>query len=184
MSSLDGALAELASALRDLEIPYAVIGGLAVSLWGEVRATLDVDLAVWVEAERIDATIVALSRRFEAIPKDPKLFVRETHVLPVVTSQGVRADIVFGVLPVEKELVGRARPKALAGGEVRVASVEDLILMKLISERERDLEDARKLLRRHRGTIDREYLRERLEGVAEGLGRPDIPRIVEEALGG
>jgi predicted nucleotidyltransferase len=110
--------------------------------------------------------------------------VRETHVLPVVTSQGVRADIVFGVLPVEKELVERAKPKALAGGDVRVASVEDLILMKLISERERDLEDARRLLRRFRGTIDREYLKERLEGVAEGLGRPDIPRIVEETLGG
>ena len=139
-----------------LAIPYAVIGGLAASLWGEVRATLDADVAVWVETESVDGAVEGLARRFEAVPRDPRLFVRETHVLPVKTSQGVRAGTVFGVLPVEKEVVERACRKEAGGTEVRVVTVEDLVLMKPVSERERDLEDARRLLRRFRETVDRE----------------------------
>lgn len=41
MTEIEAALAELASVLEGLGVPYALIGGLAVSLRGEARATLD-----------------------------------------------------------------------------------------------------------------------------------------------
>jgi hypothetical protein len=57
---------------------------------------------------------------------------------------------------------------------VNVASVEDLILMKLVSEREKDTEDARRLLARFKGKIDTAYLGPRLGELAEALARPGI----------
>jgi hypothetical protein len=38
------------SALDGLRIPYAIVGGLAVSAWGVVRSTKDVDLYAELEA--------------------------------------------------------------------------------------------------------------------------------------
>jgi len=79
-------------------------------------------------------------------------------LLPVESSQGVRADLVFAALPPEREAIRRARPMQVGGREVSVASVEDLILVKLVSEREKDTEDARRLLARFKGKIDTAYL--------------------------
>jgi hypothetical protein len=183
VTELEAALGELVSALDALGIPYALIGGLAVSVWGEARATLDVDLAVWVEPAEVDATVEALCGRFQPLSKNPAEFVRATHVLPLTTSHSVRADIVFGILPVEKDIVQRATLMTIAGAAVRVASVEDLILMKSVSERERDLEDARLLLRRFGSKLDRGYLEPRLTHLAESLARPEIRRMLDEAPG-
>jgi predicted nucleotidyltransferase len=182
MTKLEAALAEVARELGALGIPYALIGGLAVSLWGEPRATLDIDITVWVPPDRTKAVVEALCERFASVSIDPVGFVRGTHVLPVMTSQGVRADIVFATLPAEKELIERAHAKDVAGTSVRVASVEDLILMKLISERERDTDDARRLLRRFGKSLDRAYLQPRAAALAEDMARPEIVRAVAEAF--
>lgn len=182
MTGLEAALVEVASTLESLAVPYMLIGGLAVSAWGEPRATLDLDLAIWVEPEELEPTVARLCKQFRPLPADPVSFVRQTHVLPVQTSQEVRADLIFGALPYERRAIGRARPREVAGKTITLASVEDLILMKLISEREKDLEDARRLLRRFRASLDRAYLGPQLQELAEALGRPEILRTLQDGL--
>jgi len=49
--------------------------------------------------------------------------------------------------------------------------------MKLISERQKDLDDAKSLLGRHGATLDRAYLTPQLEELAVALARPDILSI-------
>ncbi len=46
--------------------------------------------------------------------------------------------------------------------------------MKLISEREKDWQDAQRLLRRFRSSIDHVYLEPRLTQLADALARPGI----------
>ena len=60
---------------------------------------------------------------------------------------------------------------------MNIATVEDLIWMKLISERHKDIEDARRLIRRFRLTLDRAYLEPRLRELSEALARQDILAI-------
>ena len=79
-------------------------------------------------------------------------------------------DVVFGALPWEKEAIVRARP---------FVSVEDLVVMKAVSERENDWEDARLLMRRHGSTVNRPYLEARLHELAEALARPRILGLLE-----
>lgn len=46
MSDLEAAVAQAAAVFESLGIPYILIG-LAVSVWGEPRATIDADFMVW-----------------------------------------------------------------------------------------------------------------------------------------
>jgi hypothetical protein len=180
MTPLEAAVVEVASVLESLSVPYMLIGGLAVSIWGEARATLDADFSLWVRPEDVGNVVRELAARLKSIPADAMSFVAESRVLPVITSSGVRADLVFARLEVEKEVIARATPKTVGGKTVMVASVEDLIWMKLISERHKDLEDARRLLRRFASTIDHDYLRPRLKEIADAFARHDVLEIYRQ----
>jgi len=47
MTDLESAVVEAASILDELSVSYMLIGALALSSWGEARATLDVDVSLW-----------------------------------------------------------------------------------------------------------------------------------------
>ncbi len=178
MTPIENALAEITAFLDELSIPYMLIGGLAVAAWGEPRATLDVDLSVWIEPDRQKTALTRLFERFKPVPPDPFRFAAETRVCPVLASSGIRIDIVLGVLPVERNAITRARPLTIGGRTIKVASVEDLLMMKLLSERPRDREDAERLFKRYEKTLDRDYLMPLLENLADALANPDIMRFL------
>jgi hypothetical protein len=69
MTPLESALLEVAGAMDRLRIPYMLIGGLAVSLWGEPRSTLDVDVTIWVEPKDIEHTISEIGKLLNILPK-------------------------------------------------------------------------------------------------------------------
>jgi len=174
MTELEASIAEVASILEELSVSYMLIGGLAVAAWGEARATLDVDVSVWAEPADFAPTVRALCARLKALPADPLRFAGETRVLPMLSSLGIRLDLVFATLPAERDLIARSCAKQLGGRSVNVAAIEDLIWMKLISERPKDLDDARRLIRRFRRTLDRAYLEPKLQELSEAFARQDI----------
>jgi hypothetical protein len=53
VTAQEKAIVGVAGALRRLQIPYMIIGGMANIVWGEPRATHDVDVTVWVEEPQI-----------------------------------------------------------------------------------------------------------------------------------
>ena len=70
MTKLEAALVEVASLLDELSIPYMLIGGLAVSIWGEVRATLDADFSLWVEPQDLERIVRQIGARLQPIPSE------------------------------------------------------------------------------------------------------------------
>ena len=64
MTSLERALVRLALTLSANGIPYMIIGGMANAVWGEPRATLDIDATVWVDDEEIGQTVSLLAKVF------------------------------------------------------------------------------------------------------------------------
>lgn len=173
MTSQERAVGEVAALLDATGTPYMIIGGLANIVWGEPRATLDIDVTVWVEDWHIPAFVERLRERFALLVDQPLAFVAETRVLPV-ESHGVRVDFIFGQLPFEQDAIARAKTLLLAGCSVRVCTPEDLILMKIVSDRERDVADAAALVRRRLSDLDLAYLEPRIEEIAVLLGRSDI----------
>jgi hypothetical protein len=178
MSAQEAALAELCSLLDEERLPYMLVGGQANAIWGEPRATLDIDVTLWAD-DRPDAVGI-LSKRFRALVDDPAGFVRDTRVLPLESAGGVRIDVIFGLLPFEEDAIRRARPVRVGGRDVRVCAPEDLILMKIISDRPRDLADARGIASRRFPELDLAYLEPRVRELAELLERPGIVARWEE----
>lgn len=174
MTRVPSALIQVADAMECCRLAYVVVGGVAAIAWGVPRTTLDIDVAVWAEPASVDAAIDCLLSRFPARVANAHEFVRQTNVLLLRTAQGVEIDVIFGRLSIQQDFVSRGIEKDIEGRKIRFVTAEDLLLMKLSSEREKDQQDARTLLRVTAGTLDRSYLEPRLVELAEGLARPEI----------
>lgn len=176
---LEKGLREIVSFLEDAEIPYMVIGGIANLVWGVTRATQDVDITVQVSEEDFPDFLREIGKAFSILPADPENFVRDTRVLPVQTSNGIRIDLIFAGLPYEETALGRAREIAIQGFPVRICSPEDLIIHKIISERPRDREDVEGIFRQQGSNLDFVYLDPIVRQLGEALGHSDIVEFYE-----
>lgn len=153
-------LSKISVYLNRHHIPYMIIGGQAVLLYGEPRLTRDIDITLGIDIDRIDK-ILALAKELslEPLPKDVESFVRETMVLPAIEdATGIRVDFIFSFTHYELEAIKRARPVIIMGHSISFASPEDLIIHKIFAGRSRDLEDVRSVILKN-PTIDFLYIR-------------------------
>lgn len=122
-----------------------LIGGLAVSAWGHIRATEDVDFVSSLEPDELqgllsDAEIRTEIRRGDTLTGD----------IPWVIHGSV-GEVPFQIMP---PLVPIAWEKATrvtlpSGTELRIVDLSDLIRLKLRAAGARDLWDVAVLLRQH-----------------------------------
>lgn len=61
-------------------------------------------------------------------------------------ASGIRMDLIFSFSVYEQQAIGRAQTIRVGDTDVRYASREDLVVLKLVSGRPRDLEDARSVI--------------------------------------
>ena len=180
---------ELLSGIGDLldrrGIPYMVIGGQAVLLYGEPRLTRDIDITLGVDTDRADAVLdIVRALALRPIPADIESFVKRTMVLPAIEERsGIRVDFIFSFTPYETQAIGRARRVGMKGREVSFASPEDLIIHKIFAGRPRDLEDAKAVVLKNPG-IDIEYVRSWLGEFDRSSEKKDYLGTFESLLGG
>jgi hypothetical protein len=151
----------LAGVLRRLQqdlgasVPWALVGGLAVSARAEPRTTRDVDVAVAARddgaAERIVRQMVATGYEvldegiFDNLATGRLAAVRLGT--PTEPSSGIVVDLLFNSSGIESELVAAAEPiEVFAGTVVPVATTGDLLALKVLAGRAQDLADAIALL--------------------------------------
>lgn len=141
-------LKKIASTLKIHGIPYMVIGGQAVLLYGEPRMTRDIDITLGVSIDSLAQVVQALENTgLVIIPESYKDFVNNTSVLPIKDEEtNIRIDLIFSFTPYESQAIERSREVNVAGGIVNFISLEDLIIHKLFSGRPRDMEDVRTIL--------------------------------------
>ncbi len=174
MGDLEPVLADLAQRLDTAGVAYMVIGGLANAVWGSPRSTIDIDLTVLLDPGRADTLLELLGPAYRSRTEDPKSFVTRTRVLPLRHTSGVQIDLIFALLPFEEQAIHRAVSIDVRGTPVRFCTPEDLVLHKIVSERERDRRDVEEILHRRRATLDRAYLDPRVHELAMLLDRPEI----------
>lgn len=143
-------------ALNAANARYVVVGGFATVLHGFARLTADVDLIVDLDgpaARTTMQTLVGLGLRARA-PVDPMTFAIEQVRRGWIEQKGMRVfsmwdpvspmrevDLfVESPLPFE-QLWARSQLVEFGGVPVRIASIPDLITLKRLAGRARDLED-------------------------------------------
>jgi len=163
-------LERIAHCLDNADIPYMIIGGQAVLLYGEPRLTKDIDVTLGVDLTHLQNVLSAV-REMQITPLvDPESFTRQTMVLPCSDPEtGIRVDLIFSFSQFEQLAIGRANSVRLGDAMVRFASLEDLLIHKLFAGRPRDLEDARLILLKN-PHADLSYIRRWLTELSSSTG--------------
>jgi hypothetical protein len=157
-------ISRLGTSLSKRKIPYMVIGGQAVLLYGSPRLTKDIDITLGVSVDRLaDMEEMCHTENLRILPEEHKQFVEETYVLPVKDeSTGIRIDFIFSYKPYGEQAIKRAKRVRLGKGDARFASVEDVIIHKIFSGGPRDMEDVRNIMVKN-PDMDRAYIRKWLQ---------------------
>lgn len=141
-------LARLATRLKAKDIPYMIIGGQAVLLYGEPRLTRDIDITLGVDVGDFKKILTVIKETsLKPLPRDTEAFVKRTMVLPAFDKKtGIRVDFIFSFTPYESQAIKRAVNVKMAGRYVRFASCEDVIIHKLFAARPQDIEDVKNIV--------------------------------------
>jgi hypothetical protein len=168
---LEAPLRAAIAALEQMGCRYAVVGGIALSQWGVLRYTHDVDLKVIVpEADYsgIRAQLLA------AFPERARQHVPQNPLIVAVSIGEVIVDFLLALPGYDQQIVERAELRDLGGFTAWVCSAEDLIIQKVIAGREKDWPDVDSLLRARRSKLDYAYIEEWLGQFAEALETPEL----------
>lgn len=156
-----------------------VIGGQAVLLHGQPRLTRDIDITLGVDSSRLQVVRAAVAGiHLTPTVSDVETFVRTSNVLPVFDSAtGIRVDLIFSFTPYEAEAIRRAVGVTFGTVTVRFATVEDLVIHKLVAGRARDIEDVVGLLARH-PSLDEPYVTRWLASFRDVVHRDLVAELV------
>jgi predicted nucleotidyltransferase len=165
-------LVRIAQELDSSQLPYMIIGGQAVLLYGEPRATKDIDITLGADIGKLEV-VRTMIRNLGMNPavEEAEAFVQRHNVLPVVDEEsGIRIDFIFSFTPYERQAIQRANRVKIENREVAYASVEDIIIHKLVAGRPRDIEDVKSILN-HQSRYDVAYVELWLQEFSNALGR-------------
>lgn len=181
MSSPRDLLVPLVAALNASGMPWMITGSTASSLYGEPRATQDVDLVVDPDAAQLERLLELLKEGFYVSTDEAADALRSRGMFNAVhLSSGWKADlIVCPDNPFERREITRRRSARLFDVEVYVISPEGSVISKLkwaaLSGSERQLRDAASVVEGCRREFDMDYARR--EARAAG-----VEHLLEEIL--
>ena len=137
---------DLLNLFREHDVQYVLVGGHAVNYYGYVRTTQYIDLLVFPSKENAERIVAVLSRfGFEGAGIPQRLFESEGGAVHLGNEPN-RIDILTSLKGVSnQEVFFGARTVEIAGTDVRIISLEHLLLAKRGSNRPRDLADADEL---------------------------------------
>lgn len=141
-------LKKLSDLLSKAKTRGVIIGGISVGLLGKPRFTADIDALILLEFEQIEH-FIDTARKFGFIPriKDIANFARRSHVLLFTHgSSGIDVDLSIGLLPFEQELMDRSKKFSAEGVSFNIPTPEDMIIMKAVAHRPKDIEDIRTIV--------------------------------------
>lgn len=181
------AIESLQSLLEKLNNRGVFIGGVAVGFLGRPRFTADIDAVFLLSVKEIPQ-FLELAQTESIFPRIPDAaeFARKNRVLllrhgPTETD----IDISLGILPFEEEMVDRGTTQSFAGLAIRLPTPEDLIIMKAIAHRPKDLEDIHSIADKS-PDLDQQRVEEWVKAFGEALEMPDLwdhikPLLVDRA---
>jgi hypothetical protein len=149
-------LKKIGQVLKQLDIPYIITGGIAVTVWGRPRFTADIDMVIELVPQKIDKLTNALLKIDKEVYVEKedikKALAKEGEFNFIHPNSGLKVD--FWILKndaFDKERIKRGIVKKIDGQTLRFTSPEDLVLIKLLWYKKtgstRQLEDAESILK-------------------------------------
>jgi hypothetical protein len=152
-----------------------IIGGVAASLLGKPRLTADLDAVILLSPENVPL-LIEIAREEGMSPRleNADEFARRHHILLLRhVETGIPIDISLGMLPVEVEAVERSIEYPLGELIIRLPTPEDLIILKAVAHRPKDLADIQAVIDNH-PDLDRARIKYWVKEFADTLEMPEI----------
>lgn len=159
------ALVDLARAFEALGVQWYVFGAQAVIAAGVPRLTADIDVTVAVPSGGPMALLTALERSGLRLREvgDVATFIAETRVIPVVhVASNVPVDVVLAGPGPEEDMMERAQLRQVGPAQIPFVDLADLIALKILAGRDKDLEDVRLLIRASPPELSLDIARQRV----------------------
>jgi len=174
------ALQNLLSQFNDRGV---IIGGVAASLLGTPRYTVDLDAVFLLSLEDIPRLLAEAAKQgIEPRISDPTAFARKSRVLLLRhTASGTDIDLILGFLPFEVEMVEHSTIVEIGSIKLRLPAPEDLIIMKAVAHRPKDLTDIQSIAVSH-PDVNKERIRFWVEQFGEALDLPDLWKTISQLL--
>ena len=154
---------------------WYLFGAQAVVAYGVPRFSADVDVTVELEPEDPERFIRDMEAGGFQLRLDDPDFARRSRVMPFVhVATGMPLDVVLAGSGLEDEFLARAAATDIAGISVPLIRLDDLLIVKILAGRPKDIEDARTLWRLHGPRVDRRRIRRLLRLLEEALGQSDL----------
>lgn len=152
--------------LQLLNVPAAIMGGLANSAWENFRVTKDIDFLVALNEKDTERVVLELQKAGIRPKRDPAVLkfgdVELIQLLyePPDSFVDIQIDLLVARSEYHQTALSRCVTAKLPGFEtdIQIVSCEDLIVLKLIAGRIIDRADAAYVLRANRDTMDVAYL--------------------------
>ena len=181
ISEIGPLLSPLAAVQRLLERfgnQGVIIGGVAASMLGTPRLTADVDAVLLLSVGRLPK-LLEVAAELGLVPRiaNAELFARRNRVVLLRHAEsGISVDVSLGMLPFEEEVVARSIVHRIGDIELRLPTPEDLIVLKAVAHRPKDLLDIAEIFKSH-PDLDRA----RIEGwVREFAAALEMPELWED----
>jgi predicted nucleotidyltransferase len=173
-------LVDVVEFLVTRNVDYAVIGALAASVHGVVRASMDADVLLSVdtaEVKHLESVFKAAGFRTELTRGDFEDPI--PGLLKVNDSFGNRVDLLLGLRGMEPQAFSRVVEVPFQGSTLKFIGREDFIAMKVFAGGPMDLLDATRAISAGRDSLDFDLMRQ----LAKRYGR-DAAESLERLLGG
>ena len=142
------------------------MGGVAARAYGLPRPTYDLDFTAAIERDRLPQVYEAVTSLGYSVSEPYRQgWVDSVGEMPLVKfrlfveGNGIDVDVFLAESEFQKSVVERRRRDVVEGNQVWLVSAEDLILLKLIAYRPRDVGDIADVLFTQ-GQLNLEYLRD------------------------
>jgi hypothetical protein len=138
---------------------YFIIGGIAAGILGEPRVTADVDVDIVIDKKDIAPFLDKATKAGFEVPVKKCLKSAEQVGVFQISFGDYHIDFIIASTDLEEQTYKRCKSIQLHGVKAFFPSPEDLILMKIIPGRDKDLLDVKGVIIRHKGKLDTEYLK-------------------------
>ena len=172
-------LEKIGQTFDEAGLPYMIIGGQAVLIYGEPRLTRDIDVTLGATLDKLHQVLELIAQIPLRPLVEPETFTKQTMVLPCQDPEtGIRVDLTFSFSLYEQKALQRVRRFKVGETEVRFIAPEDLIIHKVVAGRPRDLEDVKSVLLKN-PEVNQPYIRQWLDDLSIALGEPFLKRFEE-----
>lgn len=168
-------LADLGRAFAVAGIDWYLFGAQAAICYGVARLTADVDVTARVpQAAESEWITTVASHGFDRRFADAR-FARLSRVIPMVhRATGLPVDIVLAGPGLEEQFLSRAVTQRIDDVDVPVIDVSDLIVLKVLAGRPKDLDDLATLIHINDSRLDHARVRAVLRDLEQALGQSDL----------